>query len=204
MNLQNVKGIFGLGSNIKDRFVVDYSKLKKVVDHCKGLGLRIILTQGTYDMLHIGHARYLETAKNHGDFLIVGVDSDEKVRSRKGPDRPVVPHSERIEILSHLRSVDLVVLKEMHYPKWHLIKTVRPDVLIATAETYTKDQMKKLQKYCGKVIVLKPQATTSTSAKIRLLQINTAKKLEKSLTPKIMSVLQEVLNTASGYSKSKK
>ncbi len=186
-------GIFASVSNFKDRWIKDDVQLKEFVDNCKGLGLRIVLTQGTYDMVHIGHARYFEAAKSHGDILIVGVDSDEKVRSRKGPERPVVPEQERLEMVAHLRSPDVVYLKAFKAPRWHLTKLIRPDVLIATKETYDKKELVELKKYCGKVVVLEPQATTSTSAKIRLLQISTAKKLEQALTPRLMKTIQEVL-----------
>jgi D-beta-D-heptose 7-phosphate kinase/D-beta-D-heptose 1-phosphate adenosyltransferase len=145
-------------------------------------------------MVHIGHARYFEAAKKHGQILIVGVDSDEKVRARKGPDRPVVPENERLEMVTHLRSVDVVYLKPLKAPRWNLIKVIRPDVLVATKETYTRPELQELKKYCKKVLVLEPQATTSTSAKIRLLQISTAKKLEQSLTPRLINTIQEVLS----------
>ncbi len=193
-NISINRGIFSLGSNFQERHIEDYKKLGKLIEHCKGLGLKIVLTQGTYDMLHIGHARYFENAKRHGDILVVGVDSDEKVRERKGPERPVVPESERLEMVAHLRPVDIVVLKPLKAPKWNLIKTVKPDVLIATRETYTKKQIKQLKEFCREVVVLDPQATTSTSAKIRKLQISTAKSLGKALTPKIMNTIEEVLS----------
>lgn len=189
-------GIFGAGSNFKERFIKDDEKVKKFVENCKGLGLKIVLTQGTYDMVHVGHARYFEMAKKHGDLLVVGVDSDEKVRARKGPERPVVPEEERLEMVTHLRSVDVVYLKKLRAPRWHLIKLVRPDVLIATRKTYSKMEIKELKKYCKEVVVLEPQATTSTSAKIRLLQIGHAKKLEQALTPKLLKTIQDVLNGA--------
>lgn len=187
-------GIFGASSNFKERFIKDDEKIKRFVENCRGLGLKIVLTQGTYDMVHVGHARYFEMAKKHGDLLVVGVDSDEKVRARKGPERPVVPEEERLEMVTHLRSVDVVYLKKLRSPRWHLIKMVRPDVLIATENTYTKKDLKDLKEYCGKVVVLEPQATTSTSAKIRLLQIGHAKQLEKALTPKLLQTIQDVLS----------
>ncbi len=187
------RGVFSKEANPQDRIFTDYKKMEQLVFHCRGLGLRIVLTQGTYDMVHIGHGRYLEEAKKRGDLLIVGVDSDKKVRHRKGPDRPVVPQGERLEMLTHLRSVDAVFLKELHHPKWTLIKTIRPDVLIATKETYNKAQLKELKKYCKEVIVLEPRATTSTSAKIRLLQIGTAKKLGQALTPRLIKTIEDVL-----------
>lgn len=187
-------GIFGGGSNFSQRWIKDDVQLKKLVENLKGLGLKIVLTQGTYDMVHIGHARYFEAAKKHGHILIVGVDSDEKVRARKGPERPVVPEQERLEMVTHLRSVDAVYLKHLRAPRWHLIKLVNPDVLIATKETYNKKELKELKQYCGKVTVLEPQATTSTSAKIRLLQIGHAQQLERALTPKLLQTIQDVLN----------
>ena len=174
--------------------ILDNKRLKEVVGHCKGLGLKIVLTQGSWDLIHIGHARYMREAKKHGDLLIVGVDSDEKIRARKGPERPIVPQEERLEMVTHLRYVDLVALKELHDPKWNLIKLVRPDVLIATERMeYTKKEVQELKKICGKVVLLESQATTSTSAKIRHLQINTAQKLERALTPKLIKTIEEVL-----------
>lgn len=189
-------GIFGLGSNFKDRFVPDYGRLKDLVSHCKGIGLKIVLTQGTYDMVHIGHGRYFEEAKKHGDLLVVGVDSDKKVRARKGPDRPIVPQAERLEMVTHLRSVDIVTIKDLNVPKWHLIKTVCPDVLIVTKETlekYSKEEIKEMSSYCGKVVTLAPMATTSTSAKIRLLQLKLAKKFEKAIIPKLADMISAAL-----------
>ena len=187
------KGVFSKESNTEDRIFTDYKKMEQLVFHCRGLGLKIVLTQGSYDMVHIGHGRYLEDAKKKGDLLIVGVDSDEKVKHRKGPDRPVVPQDERLEMLTHMRSVDAVFLKELHHPKWGLIKAIKPDVLIATKETYSKAQLKELKKYCKEITVLERRATTSASAKIRNLQINTAKKLGQALTPKLIKTIEEVL-----------
>lgn len=189
-------GIFALGSNFKDRFIPDYKRLKELSEHCKGIGLKIVLTQGTYDMVHIGHARYFEEAKKHGDILIVGVDSDKKVRARKGPDRPLVPQAERLEMVTHLRPVDIVTIKELNMPKWHLIKAVRPDVLIVTEETvkkYGKAKLKEMALYCGEVKVLEPMATTSTSAKIRHLQLKLAKRFEKAILPKMADMISNTL-----------
>lgn len=185
-------------NNSEGRVVSDYKKIKSLIDHCKGLGLKIVLTQGTFDMIHVGHGRYLKEAKEHGDLLVVGVDSDKKVKHRKGPERPVVPEGERLEMLTHLRYVDVVFLKELKDPKWSLIKAINPDILIATKQTYNSAELKELKKHCGKVVVLEPRATTSTSAKIRLLQIGTAKKLGQTLTPKIMKVIEEVLAEVKG------
>lgn len=189
-----MKDLFGPGSNTERRVVKDLEHMKRIVEGLKTLELKIVLTQGTYDMLHIGHARYFETAKKHGDILIVGVDSDEKVRARKGPERPIIPEDERLEMLTHVRYVDIAYLKPQSAVRWELIKVIQPDVLVATKETYTEEDIAELKKICKEVVVLEPQAATSTSAKIRRMQINTAKKLEATLVPEIMRVVEQTLD----------
>lgn len=174
--------------------IPDYNSVTKIVQQYRKEKKNIVLTQGSFDMIHIGHGRYLDRAKAHGDVLIVGVDSDEKIRSRKGPDRPVVPESERLEMLTYLKSVDHVILKETTKEKWELIKLIRPDVLIATATTYTDAQLEDLKEYCGEVVVLEAQATTSTSAKLRLLQISFAHNFSSVLAKRIESAIGEVLS----------
>ncbi|MBW7955823.1 adenylyltransferase/cytidyltransferase family protein [Patescibacteria group bacterium] len=171
-----------------------------VVKKYRKEGKSIVLTQGVFDLVHIGHARYCQEAKKYGDVLIVGVDSDEKVRHRKGPDRPIVPQEERLEMLTYLRAVDAVVLKELNAVKLNLIKLVQPDVLVATRDTYTDQQLEDLKEFCGRVVVLDPMATTSTSAKIRRLQIGAAKKIGETLSNKLIVTIEEVLKELKGES----
>ena len=76
-----------------------------------GCSVKVVLTMGTFDILHEGHSRYLEAARGFGDFLIVGVDNDEKVRGGRGPWRPAVPELERLRMVTHQRGVGLVTLK---------------------------------------------------------------------------------------------
>lgn len=156
----------------------NYQQVELLVKKYHQQNKKIVLTQGSFDMVHIGHGRYLQAAKDLADVLIVGVDSDAKIKARKGEDRPVVPQEERLEMLAYLSSVDHVILKEINRPKWELIKLVQPDILVATKETYTPAQIKKLKNYCGQVVVLEPKATTSTSAKIRRIQLNVVQKIE--------------------------
>ncbi|MEI6850734.1 MAG: adenylyltransferase/cytidyltransferase family protein [Candidatus Saccharibacteria bacterium] len=181
------RGILGNGSNPEARFIGDYSILEKYVEALRTLELSIVLTSGTFDLPHIGHARYLEEAKSYGDVLIVGVDSDEKVRKRKGPERPVVPENERVDMLAHLRHVNVITLKQEDDERWELIRRVAPDTLIITKETYDEETKDELRKICGQVICLEPQATTSTSAQIRRLQVGWSSKI----TNPIEQVLEE-------------
>ncbi len=83
-------------SNFGHRFVEDYDKVATLVQAVRGMGLEITLASGSFDLLHEGHASYLEAAREHGDFLVVGVDSDAKVMGRKGRGRPIVPQRARL------------------------------------------------------------------------------------------------------------
>ncbi len=186
-------GIFGHGSSFKERYIQDHQRLADLAASLKVLGQKVVLTMGTFDLLHVGHSRYLEAGRNLGDFLIVGVDSDEKVRRRKGPRRPIVSENERLEILCHHRHVDAVILKHADDPKWSLIKLIRPDVLLATKETYTVEELEQLKEYCGEVIVLEPQATTSTTARIRQLFVDFASTAKERITKKIQEALDELI-----------
>jgi rfaE bifunctional protein nucleotidyltransferase chain/domain len=159
--------------------ILTYECLAKVVEGYRAQKKHIVLTSGTFDLVHIGHARYLQEAKSQGEVLFVGVDSDEKVRKRKGVGRPVVPEHERAEILTYFDSVDHVLVKPLETEKWSLIKIIRPNVLVATAETYDEKTINELKKFCGEVIVLDPMATTSTSARIRRVQLANAIKEKK-------------------------
>jgi D-beta-D-heptose 7-phosphate kinase/D-beta-D-heptose 1-phosphate adenosyltransferase len=165
-------GLFADASNFEMRYVADYARISEIVKALRVLGQGVVLTSGTFDILHEGHSMYLEAARQFGDFLIVGVDSDEKVRRRKGRWRPAVPELERLRMVTHQRGVGLVTLKNVDDPRWALIKAVRPDVLVATAETYKPDEIAELEaRYCGRVAVLERMATVSTSARLRLLQL---------------------------------
>lgn len=170
-----------------------YDEIPNLVQKYRRQKKKIVLTSGSFDMLHIGHCRYLSQAKKNGDILFVGIDSDEKIRVRKGADRPVVPQDERLEMLTYINSVDHVVLKNISEPKWELIKLIRPDVLITTASTYTPKQKKQLLEFCGKVKVLRRKATTSTSAKIRLVQIGAEKRITKTISTRLIKTIEDIL-----------
>jgi D-glycero-beta-D-manno-heptose 1-phosphate adenylyltransferase len=93
-------------------------------------GKRIVFTNGCFDLMHVGHTSYLQAAKDLGDLLVVGVNSDESVRSlNKAPDRPIVPESQRAEVVAALGSVDYVVLFNEPDPQ-SLIASLQPDILV--------------------------------------------------------------------------
>lgn len=191
-----IKNILGSGSSLKDRLIKDLKELKRVTEDLKRMGYRIVLTQGVYDMLHEGHARYLEAARAHGDILIVGVDSDELTRKRKGPNRPIVPQSERLQMLAHLRSVDILTLREAKHGLGKLIETVRPDVLITSSSTndFGRKEIMVYKKVCGKIVTLPPQAATSTTARVRLLTITGADELAREIMDGIPVTVKNALD----------
>jgi len=93
-------------------------------------GKRIVFTNGCFDLMHIGHTRYLQAAKALGDTLVIGVNSDASVRSLdKAPDRPIVPDAQRAEVLAALGCVDYVVIFNESDPL-QLITAVQPDILV--------------------------------------------------------------------------
>lgn len=170
-----ITDIFGPGSNPESRRIESPERAAEIVDSLRRArpNLKVVLTQGTYDILHVGHMRYLEAAKQLGDILIVGLDSDKKTRKRKGEGRPVVSEDERLEMLCHSRHVDLVIIKKDTFPKWHIVKIIKPDILIVTErEKYKAEDLAHLETFCGMVQSLPPQAETSTTAKIRKLMLD--------------------------------
>ncbi len=157
--------------NKKNCIVSDSSKLKTIIDAHKTLGHKIVCTVGSWDMLHIGHLRYLIKAKEQGDILIVGVDSDRGIKLYKKNDlRPVIPQEERMEMLSYQDCVDYVTLvddiDEKGRWQYGLIKTIRPNVFVATPEAYPEDQIKDIKIYSDEVIVFPRQAEKTSTTEI--------------------------------------
>jgi D-beta-D-heptose 7-phosphate kinase/D-beta-D-heptose 1-phosphate adenosyltransferase len=102
----------------------------RAVRKAQAEGRRVVFTNGCFDLLHRGHVRYLEEARRLGDFLVVAVNSDASARQLdKGPGRPVVPETERAEVLAALAAVDLVVIFAEPDPA-RVIRAIRPDVLV--------------------------------------------------------------------------
>jgi rfaE bifunctional protein nucleotidyltransferase chain/domain len=105
-------------------------ELASRLDERRRQGHRIVFTNGCFDLMHIGHIRYLQAARNLGDVLVVGVNSDESVRAlNKGTDRPIVPDTQRAEVLAALACVDYVVIFSEPDPG-ALIATLQPDILV--------------------------------------------------------------------------
>lgn len=109
--------------------ILTLEELTAMLPQWRAEGKRVVLTNGTFDILHVGHARYLEAARALGDILIVGINSDASVRGYKGPGRPVVPQDERAEIVAALRCVDYTTVFD-EPTAVHLVEVLRPDVYV--------------------------------------------------------------------------
>jgi len=104
-------------------------QLRPILARLRRRGERIVFTNGCFDLLHIGHLRYLQRARRHGDRLVVAINSDRSVREIKGPPRPLLPQAERAELLAALSCVDYVTIFNEPDPL-AVIAALKPDVLI--------------------------------------------------------------------------
>lgn len=135
------------------------------VNEWRSAGDRIVLANGAFDLLHVGHLRYLIGAKGLGQRLVVAVNSDESVRRLKGPDRPVVPQAERAELVSALECTDLVLVFDEPDVR-HVIRALTPDVH-AKGTDYTVESVPEraeVEKYGGRVVITGDPKTHSTTA----------------------------------------
>ena len=136
----------------------------------KKKGKKIVFTNGCFDILHYGHVKYLQEAKNRGDILVVAVNSDSSVKKLKGRSRPVVGQKNRMRVLAALESVDFVTLFGEDTPL-KLIKLLKPDVLVKGGDWDKEDIVggRLVESWGGKVISLpyvKNQSTTNIIDKI--------------------------------------
>jgi rfaE bifunctional protein nucleotidyltransferase chain/domain len=186
-------GIFSSDAVFDQRLMGSLEALEEKVGHLKGIGLKIVLTSGSFDLVHLGHVKYLARAKELGDVLVVGVDSDEKIRRRKGEDRPMVPEGERLEMLAHQRPVDLIFLKD-DAERWGLIKAVRPDVLVLTEDHhYSDEELAGLREYCASIEILERQAAVTTSERIRQLYMHLGERLGPELADVLPGLIDGIL-----------
>ena len=118
--------------------IVSLQKLQASLRRLKAKRKRVVFTNGTYDILHLGHVRYLQKARKLGDVLIVAVNSDASVKSYKDPSRPVNAEKDRLEVIAALGCVDYAILFTDPTPL-RLIRALRPDVLVKGADWKKQD-----------------------------------------------------------------
>jgi rfaE bifunctional protein nucleotidyltransferase chain/domain len=150
--------------------ILDRNRLIARVAIAKKHGARVVLANGCFDLLHVGHVRYLEAAKALGDLLVVGVNADEQVRVQKGEGRPFVGERERAEIIAAIRAVDVVTI----FPEptvEALLLAVKPD-FHAKGTDYTEDSVPEravVLSYGGRVVIVGDPKDHSTTEMIKRL-----------------------------------
>jgi len=154
----------------KNTLILDYNALKNVTDAHKTLGHKIICTIGSWDMLHVGHLRYLMRAKAQGDVLVVGADSDRGIKIYKNELRPIIPEDERMEMLQYQDCVDYVTLvddiDEKGRWEYGLVNIIRPHMFITTPDSYPENQINDIKQYVEEIVVIPRQAENTSSTSI--------------------------------------
>ncbi|MCX6787301.1 MAG: adenylyltransferase/cytidyltransferase family protein [Candidatus Kaiserbacteria bacterium] len=187
-------------ATFEDRFVPDHGDLIKLISALRSMGCIIVFVTGVWDLWHIGHGNYLQKGKDEGAklypnadhvIMVVGVDSDDFTRFRKGPNRPIVPEDERCQVLGHIRSVDVIT---MQYEADQLFLVVDHDVRIISESTKDLPNLEEMQRQCAHIVNLPPQAETSTTARIRRLSLDGAASVLLKIEEGLKATLQEVHN----------
>ena len=127
-----------LGIRGAEEAIKSFAEIERIAKRLHSEGKRVVFTNGCFDILHLGHVKYLQEAKRLGDVLIVGLNSDESVRRLKGKRRPINPQFDRAYILASLEAVDYVVIFNEDTP-YELIKRVQPDILVKGADYKGKE-----------------------------------------------------------------
>ena len=148
--------------------ILDRPGLVDRITEAKANGLTIVLANGCFDVLHVGHVRYLSGARALGDMLVVGINSDSQVARLKGDGRPILPESERAEIVASLEAVNLVTI--FHEPTvTELLLALRPDIH-AKGTDYTEETVPErdvVRSYGGQVRIVGDPKDHSTSEMLR-------------------------------------
>lgn len=151
--------------------LIDREFGKQLVENLKAQNKKVVFTNGCFDILHVGHLRYLNEAKKQGDILIIGVNSDSSVKRLKGETRPINNQFDRAELLCGLKSVDYAVIFEEDTPE-ELIATLKPSIHVKGGDYKKEDlpETKIVESYGGEVRILsfvEGKSTTNIVNKIK-------------------------------------
>lgn len=176
--------------SVDRKVVTDYSALKKIVEGHRAAKKTIAMTMGVFDMIHDGHAKYIELAKiqSQCDILILGVDSDELTRKNKGEGRPYDNLESRLTVLAAFGAVDHIMIRGVDEIDTKIAEVVKPDYLVIslssaqyqpTSQAFVEDMTRRWKDtgLVSEIIALEPQSSNSTSAKLRELMVRGMKDL---------------------------
>ena len=144
-------------------------ELLKIRQDAREQNLRVVWTNGCYDILHAGHVTYLQKSKQLGDMLIVGLNSDRSIRATKGPLRPIVDEHERAIVISALACVDYVIIFQEDSPL-NIIEKLKPDIYAKggdyTIDTINQEERRLVESYGGEIALIPGVEGNSTTAVI--------------------------------------
>jgi rfaE bifunctional protein nucleotidyltransferase chain/domain len=150
--------------------IVAWADLPAWRDRMREKGKRLVVTNGCFDLLHLGHVTYLETARNHGDALLIGVNGDQGVRELKGPDRPVNEEADRAAVLAALDSVDAVCI----FPEktaTRFLAAAQPDIYVKggdyTVATLNQEERRTVEGAGGRIVIIPFVPGKSTTALLK-------------------------------------
>ncbi|MBT1703817.1 D-glycero-beta-D-manno-heptose 1-phosphate adenylyltransferase [Chryseosolibacter indicus] len=163
--------------SVQSKYVGSFAELENICENYRAQGKRIVFTNGCFDILHSGHVTYLHCAKELGDVLIVGVNTDESIKRLKGESRPINPLLDRLQVLAGLASIDYVVAfgNEKDDTPIEVIKVVKPNIF-AKGGDYTKEKLPEastVEQFGGQIVFLPHIPDHSTTEIIRRIS-NTA------------------------------
>lgn len=160
--------------NFRDK-IIPWNQLPDWRMALRQRGQKLVVTNGCFDLLHLGHVSYLETARQQGDALLIGVNSDEAVRQLKGPTRPVNAEFDRAAVLAALQSVDAVcIFQEKRATRF--LEHSQPDIYVKggdyTIDTIDQEERRLVERMGGQIVILpivRGKSTTATLEKIARL-----------------------------------
>jgi cytidyltransferase-like protein len=184
------------------KFIESNERLAKIVEshRTQNPDIKILLVLGTYDLIHIGHARYIQRCREMADVVIVIVDPDKAVRLSKGAneDRPVVPEWERLEMLAHLAHTDYIAFQEegdfdSKTGLWLRKPPFRPNIMVLSRRSPSdKEHEKACAAITDRLVVLESQAETSTTGKVRMLLVNNMGHVEQAIIEKVKTAFDQM------------
>jgi len=150
--------------------IKNYKELERVVEKLRKNGKKIVTCNGSFDLMHAGHLKFLKEAKEQGDVLIIGLNTDKSIKKYKSKDRPIIDEKNRIAMMDAIRYVDYVVLFDEVEPR-KLLSIIKPDVHV-NGEEYGKDCIEApvVRKYGGKIHIVKKAKGLSTSNIIKKIK----------------------------------
>jgi rfaE bifunctional protein nucleotidyltransferase chain/domain len=147
--------------------IISWDDLPAWREAFRATGKKLVVTNGCFDLLHLGHVTYLESARNQGDALLIGVNGDDSVRQLKGPTRPVTNELDRAAVLSALQSVDAACIFA-DKTATRFLDRAQPDIYVKggdyTLDTLNKDERRAVESHGGRIVIIPFVQGKSTTA----------------------------------------